>query len=225
MMLRRNAKRNTRTSTSITRSFIGLAVISGFLSCFSQASEFMSNLPIEDRLRLLARSIKYKFPDNHHEQIAVVHVPSQQLYLFRGGALERSYPVSTSRFGVGNEDGSLKTPLGVHRVVQKIGDGVPSGTIFRGRVPTSEMARIFKSKIRIPNDFVTTRILQLEGLEPGINRGRGIDSYARHVYIHGTHEEGMIGQPASIGCIRMTNADVIELFDLIERDALVVIVE
>ena len=154
----------------------------------------------------------------------MVSVSKQQLFLYANGNLERVYTVSTSRYGVGNEDGSLKTPLGVHRVLEKIGAGAPSGTIFKHRKNTKQIARIYKTPAKSPYDVITTRILQLEGLEPGINRGAGIDTRERNVYIHGTHEEGLIGQPASIGCVRMKNADVIELFEKMEQDSLVVIV-
>ena len=154
----------------------------------------------------------------------MVSVSKQQLFLYANGNLERVYTVSTSRYGVGNEDGSLKTPLGVHRVLEKIGAGAPSGTIFKHRKNTKQIARIYKTQAKSPYDVITTRILQLEGLEPGINRGAGIDTRERNVYIHGTHEEGLIGQPASIGCVRMKNADVIELFEKMEQDSLVVVV-
>jgi lipoprotein-anchoring transpeptidase ErfK/SrfK len=155
----------------------------------------------------------------------VVSVSNQRLYLYNNGGLDHVYTVSTSRYGVGNEDGSLKTPLGVHRVIKKIGAGAPSGTVFKHRKNTNKIARICKTPIKSPYDLITTRILQLEGLEPGINRGRGIDTRERNVYIYGTHEEGLIGQRASIGCVRMRNVDVIELFEKMKKNSLVVIVD
>ncbi|SEL21711.1 L,D-transpeptidase catalytic domain [Ectothiorhodospira marina] len=157
------------------------------------------------------------------DPVAVVRIDEQRLYLIRQGEIQREYPISTSRFGIGNEDGSLRTPLGVHRIHSKFGDGAPRGTVFRARENTGQITPIVTAPERTPQDFVTTRILWLEGLEDGVNRGEGIDSFSRYIYIHGTDEEGLIGQPASEGCVRMTNADVIELFDTMPEGTLVVI--
>lgn len=152
-------------------------------------------------------------------------VPDQKLFLYRAGRLEKTYPVSTSRYGVGNEAGSNKTPLGVHCIKQKIGGGAPLGTVFKGRRNTGQVTPIVPDPITTSDDLITTRILWLAGLEPGVNRGEGIDSYARYIYIHGTHEEGLIGRPASHGCVRMTNRDVAELYDQMQEDDLVLISE
>ena len=159
-------------------------------------------------------------------QALVVDVTSQHLYLFERGQLVGSYPVSTAERGTGNREGSLRTPLGLHRVDDKIGAGAPAGMIFRGRRPTGERAEILTGPDeRAARDDVTSRILWLSGLEPGVNQGGNVDSKRRYIYIHGTPEEGRIGQPASHGCVRMTNADVIALFDRVEVGALVDIIE
>jgi len=179
----------------------------------------------DDPWRIVVRSLKYRYPEGRQPNVAVVSVSEQRLFLYERGKRKKEYPVSTSRFGVGNRDGSHRTPLGLHRIVEKIGANVPTGTVFKARRPTNRIARIYKSKITLPYDLVTTRILRLEGLEPGINKGFGIDTYQRYIYIHGTHEEGMIGRPASIGCVRMTNKDVIDLFNKIPNNSLVLIVE
>ncbi len=179
----------------------------------------------QDPWRMTVRSLKYSYPDSDQKHVAVVSIYDQRLYFYKNSKLYRTYPVSTSRYGVGNKDGSYKTPLGLHRIVSKIGAGAPLGTIFKGREQTGEIARIFKTKVAMPYDLVTSRILRLEGLELGVNRGAGIDTYGRYIYIHGTHEEGLIGQPASIGCVRMANRDVIELFEEIPENSLVLIVE
>ena len=92
-------------------------------------------------------------------------------------------------------------------------------------INTRRIAEIYIDSTDLEEDPITTRIMWLEGLEAGINRGKGIDSYKRHIYIHGTPEGGLIGQPASHGCIRMRNKDVIELFDLVSKDTLVEIQE
>lgn len=136
----------------------------------------------------------------------------------------RTYPISTSKYGLGSEAGSFKTPLGRHRVAQKIGAGAPLNTVFKERVNTGRVAAIDRTLQGAPHDDVTTRILWLEGLEPGKNRGRGIDSKERFIYIHGTTSEGLIGRPASNGCVRMYNKDVIELFGLVNEGTPVLIV-
>ncbi len=185
----------------------------------------MPNVPVNDPWKILVRSLRYRFPSAPRDCVAVVSASKQRLFLYSNGALDRVYAVSTSRYGVGSEEGSLKTPLGVHRVLEKIGADAPLGTVFKHRKNTNEIAHIHSTPTNSSCDLITTRILRLEGLEPGINRGTGIDTRERNVYIHGTQQEGLIGQPASIGCVRMRNADVIELFELLEPHSLVVIVE
>ncbi|GAH92165.1 unnamed protein product [marine sediment metagenome] len=131
------------------------------------------------------------------------------------------YPVSTSKYGVGNEKNSMKTPLGTHFIAEKIGDGAKIGTIFELCENTGEIAEIYTDAKDIKEDVITTRILWLKGIVPGVNEGEGVDSYNRHIYIHGSPEEGLIGTPASNGCIRMKNKDIIELFDSISEGTLV----
>lgn len=157
--------------------------------------------------------------------VLLVDVSEQRLSLLRDGALVRSWPVSTSRFGVGSQENSHRTPLGAHRVAEKFGAGAPPGTLFRARSNTGRQVEILTDDRAADDDYVTTRILWLEGLEPGVNRGRGIDSYRRYIYIHGTVEEGRIGRPASHGCVRMRNADVIDVFDEVDVGTLVLIRE
>jgi len=152
--------------------------------------------------------------DRTAQPVVVVRIDEQRLYLWADGQVSAVYPVSTAARGAGNREGSLQTPLGLHRVARKIGDQAPLGAIFRGRVDTGELAPILTaSEARSAQDHVTTRILWLEGLEPGSNRGGDLDSFNRYIYIHGTPEEGRIGTPASHGCVRMRNADVIDVFD------------
>jgi len=144
------------------------------------------------------------------DPIAVVDVARQVLVLdFLSWFCE--WPVSTGAAGVGSKSGSLKTPPGWHRVCAWIGSGEPVGRVFRSRKP-AERVRAFKNEEE-GTDLILTRILWLEGLEKGLNRGRGIDSKSRYIYIHGTNQEQLIGQPASHGCIRMRNTDVVDLFD------------
>ena len=122
---------------------------------------------------------------------------------------------STSRFGIGQTEGSNCTPLGLHRIVEKIGGGWPGGTVFKGRRPIGYTWR------GMPEAKITTRILWLEGLEPGFNRGGNVDSHARYIYIHGTADQTSIGKPASCGCIHLADADLIPLFDWLPSGTLV----
>ena len=147
----------------------------------------------------------------------IVDISEQRLYLYNNNNLVQSFPVSTSKYGEGQIENSFKTPLGLHEIKEKIGDKAPINTIFSARENTNKIAEIQINPNDTEDDFVTSRILWLDGLENGINSGVGVDSYNRYIYIHGTHEEGLIGQKASHGCIRMFNNDVIELFDMVSE--------
>ena len=135
------------------------------------------------------------------------------------GAAKNKMRCSTSRFGISQIAGSNGTPLGLHRVVEKIGGGWPVGTVFKGRRPIGYTWR------GMPDAKITTRILWLEGLEPGFNRGGKVDSHARYIYIHGTGDQTTIGRPASHGCIHLADADLIPLFDKLPVGTLVWIVK
>ena len=132
----------------------------------------------------------------------------------------RSYPVSTALNGLGNRIESYKTPFGIHRIRQKIGGGELAGTVFEGREPVDRIARNMDIQ---DADEITSRILWLDGMEEGVNRGGVYDTYSRYIYIHGTSDEKRIGQPVSAGCIRMKNDDVIKLFDDVLVNDLVLI--
>jgi lipoprotein-anchoring transpeptidase ErfK/SrfK len=147
------------------------------------------------------------------ESLIVVNVPSQQLFLLKKGKIDIIYSISTSVYGTGSEVNSYKTPLGRHKISEKIGEGLPEGAILKGRRWTGAIANIIKEPIDTEFDVVTSRILWLTGLEEGKNLGSGVDSKSRYIYIHGTAEEGLIGKPASDGCVRMYNSDVISLFN------------
>lgn len=141
------------------------------------------------------------------------------------GAPLRVYPVSTSRYGTGNENGSQKTPLGLHRIKDKFGGAMPLYEVFIGRMPQGTLQECIDNGVELPEDVITSRILWLDGMEPGKNHGGYVDSYNRYIYIHGTSDEAHIGTPASIGCIRMLNQDVVELYRLVEVGTEVNIVE
>jgi len=147
------------------------------------------------------------------EPRVVVGLASQRLTLTAGTDVLRVYAISTARRGAGERSGSEQTPRGKHVIRAKIGDGAPAGTVFVGRRPTGEiwspdLARQFPER-----DWILTRILWLSGMEPGRNRLGSVDSMRRFIYIHGTPDPEPVGVPASHGCIRMRNADVIDLFD------------
>ncbi len=132
----------------------------------------------------------------------------------------RRYPVSTASEGMGNRLDSYQTPFGIHRIRQKIGGGEPQGMVFEARVPTGRIARDLDNREK---DEITSRILWLDGLEEGVNRGGVHDTFSRYIYIHGTSDEKRIGKPVSAGCIRMNNSDIIELFDDVLVNDIVVI--
>jgi L,D-transpeptidase YbiS len=144
----------------------------------------------------------------------VIDSRTQMLSLFRGAELLFEAPVSTSRFGLGFENGSRKTPAGRFRIHQKIGGEAPVGTVFKGRKPVTTPV-----DWSVEPDLITSRILWLDGLDE-----ENALTKERYIYIHGTNQEQTIGQAASSGCIRMRNADVIRLFDQVEVGALVEIV-
>lgn len=145
--------------------------------------------------------------------LLVVDVPSQKLSLVRDGRVEKFYAVSTSSKGLGNVRDSYMTPTGFHAVVEWIGDGEPAGRVFKARKPLAEVIPESAWANSSAPEKITTRILRLDGREPGVNRGGDVDTLSRFVYVHGTNHEDKLGQPASKGCVRVGNRDMIDLFD------------
>ena len=150
-----------------------------------------------------------------------IEISSQRLFLKENGQIIRSYPVSSSSFGEGQIENSFKTPYGKHKIKTKIGTNVNKNNFFISRQHIPQSATIIHEPIDSKDDFITSRIMWLEGEEEGFNRGGSVDSFKRYIYIHGTHEEGLIGQKASHGCIRMLNHDVIELFEIVSEGTVV----
>ena len=148
--------------------------------------------------------------------LLVVSVVDQTFSLFEAGQLVKQFPCSTSRFGIGQTEGSNCTPLGLHRIAEKIGEGCPTGTIFKSRKPVGQVP-----PGTLDPSAITMRILWLEGLEPGFNRGGNVDTHARYIYIHGTGDETTLGRPASHGCIHLAAEDLIPLFDKLPVGTLV----
>jgi L,D-transpeptidase YbiS len=137
----------------------------------------------------------------------------------------KTYSVSTAKKGVGEKNGSLCTPRGRHIIRAKIGAGQPPNTVFVRRRPTGE---IWSPELHAQSpgrDWMLTRILWLSGKEPGRNRLGDVDTMRRYIYIHGSPDSAEMGKPGSIGCVRMRNRDVMELFDLVPPYTEVLIAE
>ncbi len=145
-----------------------------------------------------------------------IDVGSQQLLLKNeaGAALKR-YSVSTSKHGLGEKEGSFCTPRGRHIVRAKIGSGQPPGAVFVRRRPTGEVWTPALHARYPGRDWILTRILWLSGCEPGKNRLGEVDTMRRYIYIHGSPDTAEMGKPGSIGCVRMRNRDIAELFELV----------
>jgi lipoprotein-anchoring transpeptidase ErfK/SrfK len=155
-----------------------------------------------------------------------VNVTDQKMGLYdEAGQLLKQYAVSTSKFGTGSQNGSEKTPLGLHRIKDKLGGAMPVNEVFIGRVPHGNLDECKERGVELPDDVIMSRILWLEGMEPGRNQGGYVDTYQRYIYIHGTNHEDKIGIPSSIGCIRMRNEDIVDLFRLVEVGSEVLIEE
>lgn len=145
-----------------------------------------------------------------------ISVAGQSLTLVgEQGEILRQYAVSTAKAGVGEVSGSYQTPRGRHLIRAKIGGGQPANTVFVRRRPTGELWTPALAEQFPGRDWILTRILWLSGCEPGRNRQGCVDTMRRYVYIHGSPDSAEMGVPGSHGCVRMRNADIIELFDLV----------
>jgi UDP-N-acetylmuramate--L-alanine ligase len=152
-------------------------------------------------------------------RMLVVDAERQVATLIEGGAPVAAWPVSTARRGIGGEEGSFRTPPGWHQVRRKIGEDAAQGAVFVSRQRTGER---WCGETR-HDDLILTRILTLDGLEDGVNRGPGCDSRSRYIYLHGTNHEDLVGRTASHGCVRLSNRDVTELFGRMDEGDLVLI--
>ncbi len=170
------------------------------------------------RLSHIYKNLRRFFADPG-ELFLVQSIETQTLFVCERETVIGRYDASTSRFGTGIREDSFKTPPGVHRIREKIGSGAPAGRIFKGRRDTG----IDWDKGPSADNLILTRILRLEGLEEGINKGAGVDSYERCIYIHGTNLEDLVGTPLSHGCLALRNPDIIRLFDIVREGTLVYI--
>jgi L,D-transpeptidase catalytic domain len=210
--------------------FDAVKAFSNYVPCPLLAGP-VSSAPAQPQLpRALLQSIR-RHDVRPTRFILTVTVASQSMRLFERSNLRpssgrfpnyhfrRRYCVSTSAYGVGQVNGSNQTPLGLHRVAEKIGAGAPIGTVFRSRQALGLTWQGFAPA------NVVHRILWLEGLEPGRNRGGRVDSYRRYIYIHGFGDETTLGRPQSHGCIHVAAKDLLPLFDVLPTGSLVWIAE
>ncbi len=149
------------------------------------------------------------------EHCIIVSIDQQKLW-FLGPGSGRTWRVSTARAGAGQREGSHCTPLGMHVVKEKVGDGARKGAVFKARVDTGEL---WTDRPENPDNLITTRILRLDGLEEGFNRGLDaegavVDTFRRFVYIHGTNQHAALGTPNSHGCVLLSDDGILELHDL-----------
>jgi hypothetical protein len=152
--------------------------------------------------------------------LLTVDIARQTVSLFETNRFVKAFRCSTSRFGIGEVLNSDRTPLGLHRISEKIGAGEPPGTIFQDREVIGTV-----SELGVAAGAITTRIMWLDGLEPGYNRGGEVDTHDRLIYIHGTGNQHSIGRPATNGCIHLADLDLIYLFDLLPSGTLIWIAE
>jgi UDP-N-acetylmuramate--alanine ligase len=160
-------------------------------------------------------------PPEPPSRLLVVDVERQRAVLIENGAAKAVWPVSSARAGIGGAEGSYRTPPGWHRVHRRIGEGAEEGSVFVSREPTGEM---WRGEAR-DDDLILTRILTLDGLEEGVNRGPGHDSLERYIYLHGTNHERLLGRPVSHGCVRLSNVDICSLFAFMREGDYVLITE
>jgi hypothetical protein len=174
---------------------------------------------INKLIKLKCRRIKAVEPGLEGYFILIL-INTQKLYLIKNSRIIRKYAVSTSKCGKGNLQGSKKTPIGLHRIYKKIGKQQVKYAVFKDRLPTGE---VWDGKSEF-GDLILSRILVLDGLEKGLNRGKNVDTRSRYIYIHGTNHEKSIGRPVSHGCITMKNDDIMDLFENIKKGDLVEII-
>ncbi len=194
------------------------------------ATSFFFSTPAIDMIDFLRAYTADHYNKQAFGEFLYVSIKDQKMYHIQDWKVEREYIVSTAALGAGSLSGSNKTPTGLHTIAAKYGDGLQEGAILKARQFTGKIARIYTDSTDVEVDDVTTRILWLKGEEEGINKGynaqgKKVDSYQRYIYIHGTPEEGMLGKPASHGCVRMKNSDVIELYERVGKGVKVLILD
>ena len=158
------------------------------------------------------------------DRVLYVRIGTATLQFYEHGVLRKSYPVSTSKRPPSNVKHSLGTPRGLHEIAERIGGGQPPGMVFKSRVSTGRHFSELPDAAGEEN-LITSRILWLRGLEPGVNRGGEVDSYERYIYLHGTNHEARIGEPLSAGCVLLSNREIVELYEQVRAGDLVFIAD
>lgn len=196
------------------------------LACLTSAAAMPSfaQQPKQGLIDLLMEYMDARYPDHDMRgDLLYISVKRQELFHVRNGLLIAEYPVATATAGLGSDVDSYRTPTGLHRVTEKIGEQVPPLGILRDREFTGAFAD--PDFAGVDKDWITSRILWLSGLESGVNQGGAVDSHERYIYIHGTANERSVGMPSSMGCVRMRNSDIIALFEQVPTGSLVVILD
>ena len=189
--------------------------------CISLLFSFLANENIIDIVNNYCEEKKGKI----YNEILYISVKEQKMYHIVKNTIVKEYLVSTAKKGIGNQKNSNLTPHGLHYIKEKYGSKTPQNGRIIGSVFYGEIATIYSDTTSSKTDDITSRILWLSGMEKDINKEGNVDSYNRYIYIHGTSEEGKIGTPASNGCIRMLNTDIIELYAKIKIGTKVLILD
>lgn len=174
---------------------------------------------------IISKKIEKKYPSHTFSNFIYVDINKQKLFLLDNRVTIKKYNISTSKRGLGNKSNSLQTPIGLHKIKSKYGQGVPIGGILDHRKFNGEIASINLDTTSTAIDIICTRVIRIIGLEDGVNKGGEVDTYLRKIYLHGTNEEGLIGKESSHGCIRMKNQDIVDLFDRVKKDMLIVMLD
>ena len=183
---------------------------------------------LDPRVELITDYIEVAYEGYDFSSYIYIGINRQKLYHVKKGSLLKIYDVSTALNGAGNDAQSFKTPIGLHEIHEKIGNDLPIGALFKHKHFTGDILQISADTVPLDSvsDAITTRIMTLKGLENGVNFGSSkYDTKYRGIYIHGTNEEELIGKPASHGCIRMRNIEIIELFNAINIGCIVVVLD
>ena len=192
------------------------------LSGFSSGPKVAALHP-DPMVSFLKEYLDIKYNGARFNKFIYVAAKRQRLYLISNDTIVKTFIISTGEKGIGNLSGSNQTPEGLHKIAEKVGEDLPINTVIKSKIATGEQATPILDATSNKRDLITTRVLHLKGLEDGVNAGDNKDSYSRGIFIHGTHEEGLLGMAASKGCVRMSNKDVIELFDSVEVGTFVII--
>lgn len=204
------------------KKIVFLLALTCLLSGFDTQHKSAVSRP-DPMVTFLKEYLDIKYNGARFNKFIYVAAKRQRLYLISNDTITQTFIISTGEKGIGNLSGSNQTPEGLHKIAEKVGDDLPINTVIKSKIATGERALPILEAKSTNQDLITTRVLHLKGLEDGVNSGENLDSYSRGIFIHGTHEEGLLGMAASKGCIRMSNKDVIELFDSVEVGTFVII--